>query len=227
MKQKKNLITFYLSILILTITTFQTKAQQKLADSSFVENVKGVQFKMIKIPNRNYYAAQSEVTQELWEAITGETPSEYKNCPKCPVESVSYNDITQKFLPKLNQLTQKNYRLPFYKEWFFAALGGKKYKEAPLENINEISWNRDNSNLTPQIVMQKKPNGYGLYDVIGNVYEWTDGKREGYEKRVCYGLMGGDWADFQAFRMEENIMRLLPPDEEDEGSGLRLFLTEE
>lgn len=193
-------------------------------DTSFVENVKGIKFKMIKIPNKNYYVAECEVTQELWQAITGETPSQYQNCPKCPVESITYIDITQNFLPKLNQITNKKYRLPSYKEWFFASLGGESFKESEKENINEISWNYENSKLTPQIVMTKQPNKYGLYDMLGNVQEWTAEQIEGYQKRIIYMALGGDWSD-QGFRIIENKYWTFPPHEYDEGTGMRLFLS--
>ncbi len=155
---------------------YQITAQEiNQSDSSFIENIKGINFKMIKIPKCNYYVAQGEVTQELWYALTNENPSQYQNCPQCPVESVSYNDITEKFLPKLNQLAKKKYRLPTYREWFFAALGGNKYKSPPKEDINEISWNYESSKLTPQPIMTKKTNAYGLYDIKNAylpIYSW-------------------------------------------------------
>lgn len=65
------------------------------------------------------------------------------------------------------------YRLPTIEEWRYAAKGGQNYKYAGSDNMNEVSWNAYNSGEKTHPVAQKKPNGYGLYDMSGNVCEWV------------------------------------------------------
>ena len=64
------------------------------------------------------------------------------------------------------------FRLPTYAEWEYAAKGGQNYKYAGSDNIDEVAWYGENSNGTTHPVAQKKANGYGLYDMSGNVLEW-------------------------------------------------------
>ena len=114
-----------------------------------------------------------EVTQEEWEAVMGNNPSNFKGAKK-PVEQVSWNDC-QAFIRKLNELTGRNFRLPSEAEWEFAARGGTKsigYKYAGGDNIGNVAWYTDNSGSTTHDVGQKSPNELGLYDMSGNVFEW-------------------------------------------------------
>lgn len=65
------------------------------------------------------------------------------------------------------------YRLPTATEWVYAAKGGQEYLYPGSDNIDEVAWYKDNSNKTTHEIAQKKANGYGLYDMLGNVEEWT------------------------------------------------------
>jgi len=68
----------------------------------------------------DFYLGEFAVTQDLWEAIMGNNPSDFKGARR-PVENVSWDIIQKDFLPKLNQLTGQNYRLPTVAEWEYAA----------------------------------------------------------------------------------------------------------
>jgi formylglycine-generating enzyme required for sulfatase activity len=115
---------------------------------------------------------QTEVTQELWEAVMGSNPSDFKG-PKYPVESVSWDDC-QTFIRKLNQLTGERFRLPTEAEWEYAARGGKKgkgYIYSGSNNLDEVAWYDGNST---HVVASKSPNELGIYDMSGNVWEWCN-----------------------------------------------------
>ena len=122
----------------------------------------------------SYYIGQTEVTQELWQAVMGSNPSYFADNLQRPVETVSWEDC-QTFITKLNELTGKTFRLPTEAEWEYAARGGNKsqgYKYAGSNDIEEVAWWTSNSNTTTHLVATKAPNELGLYDMSGNVWEW-------------------------------------------------------
>ncbi len=122
----------------------------------------------------SYSIGQTEVTQELWQAVMGSNPSYFTGDLQRPVEQTSWDDC-QAFITKLNQLTGKTFRLPTEAEWEFAARGGNKsqtYKYAGSNNIDEVAWYADNSSATTHPVASKTPNELGLFDMSGNVLEW-------------------------------------------------------
>ena len=146
---------------------------------------------------KDYYIATTEVTQELWEAVMGETFTEYidrkveefKNGytfqgeqpytygigDKYPVYYISKDEITE-FLLRLNKISGKNLRLPTSKEWIFAEGGGTEslgFKYSGSNNINRVAWYGENSGNKTHPVASKYPNELGLYDFSGNVMEWT------------------------------------------------------
>ena len=154
----------------------------------------------------SFYIGKYPVTQQQWEAIMGENPSQFKSKNK-PVEMVSWDDI-QPFLYKLNKRTGRNYRLPTEAEWEYAARGGQNsrgYKYSGSDKLSDVGWFEGNSDET-QPVGKKKPNELGIHDMSGNVWEWC---QDWYEidyykssprynpqgpsngsKRVC---RGGSW----------------------------------
>jgi formylglycine-generating enzyme required for sulfatase activity len=124
----------------------------------------------------DYYIGKYEVTQGQWQSVMGNNPAFFKNCgEKCPVEQVSWNDI-QEFIVKLNAKTGKKYRLPTEAEWEYAARsGGKKEKYAGTSSdveLGKYAWYSANSGGSAHPAGQKQPNGLGLYDMTGNVWEW-------------------------------------------------------
>ena len=123
----------------------------------------------------SYYIGKTEVTQELWQAVMGSNPSDFKGDSK-PVEYVSWDDC-QTFISKLNSLTGKKFRLPTEAEWEFAARGGiksKGYKYSGSNTLGDVAWYEDNSGSTTHDVGTKNPNELGLYDMSGNVHEWCN-----------------------------------------------------
>ena len=151
----------------------------------------------LKITVPTFYMAEFPVTQALWEAITGDNPSDFKGQNR-PVERVSWNDINGiregkhlDFLRKLNKLNEKTdciFRLPSESEWEYAAIGGHlakknrygfgehiaEYEYAGSNRLEDVGWYDYNSNQETKDVGQKMPNRLGLYDMSGNVDEWCE-----------------------------------------------------
>lgn len=126
--------------------------------------------------SKPFYIGKFEVTQAQWKKVMGTNPACFQgnnvkgNTDNFPVESITWKEI-QLFIKKLNQLEKGKavYRLPTEFEWEYAARAGNK---------DDIAWNEINetahiAKLTPQAVGQKKPNAWGLYDMLGNVWEWV------------------------------------------------------
>ena len=161
-----------------------------------------------RVTVRSFEMSKYEVTQEIWGAVMGKNPSHFQDCPHCPVEQVSWNDV-QAFLRQLN-VGGGRYRLPSEAEWEYAARGGSQsqgYQYAGSDNPSAVAWYGDSGDRTHP-VGQKQANELGLYDLSGNVFEWvqdcwhehyrgapSDGRA--WEQGACRYrvLRGGSWGN--------------------------------
>ena len=134
---------------------------------------------------------ETEVTQELWQALMGSNPSYYDGT-NLPITNVSWNDCYT-FIDKLNQLTGEKFRLPTEAEWEYAARGGNKskgYKYAGSNTLSDVGWYTSNSSSWTHPVKQKQPNELGLYDMSGNVWEWCQDWYNYYSSSSQYNPRG-------------------------------------
>ncbi|AKD05697.1 hypothetical protein PKOR_12835 [Pontibacter korlensis] len=125
--------------------------------------------------DKPYYIGKYEVTQEQWEKVMGSNPSFFQgdkvpgDASLHPVENITWEDA-QVFVQKLNALDKKHtYRLPTEFEWEYAARAGAE---------DDIHWSVMNKmavkgGSTTSAVGQKQPNAWGMYDMLGNVWEWV------------------------------------------------------
>ena len=128
-----------------------------------------------------FYIGETEVTQELWNAVMGSNPSVYVGNKK-PVNAVNWNQCNE-FIDKLNYMTGKTFRMPTEAEWEYAAKGGRQskgYEYSGSNNVGSVAWYVNNSNYEPQDVKGKIPNELGIYDMSGNVFEWCSDWYGGY-----------------------------------------------
>jgi formylglycine-generating enzyme required for sulfatase activity len=113
--------------------------------------------------NRGFWMGETEVTQEAYQRVTGTNPSHYRGA-RLPVDQVSWHDAE-------NYCVQVGMRLPTAVEWEYAARGGVA---APrYGDLNSVAWYDANSGDTTHPVAEKAPNGFGLYDTLGNLWEWV------------------------------------------------------
>ncbi len=138
---------------------------------------------LVTIP-RPYYLGKYEVTQGQWKKVMGTNPSFFQadkvagNADLHPVEGVTWEQA-QAFIKKLNALdTAAVYRLPTEFEWEYAARAGADTLLSWAETSKQ-AWIQATNKGATQAVGQMKPNAWGLYDMLGNVWEWVEDYHNG------------------------------------------------
>ena len=178
--------------------TFKMGAQSSSSSSSnYDSDADSDESPVHSVTLSSYYIGKYEVTQQLWEYVMnytgtaadgstmtavatdpwlGDNPSStYGKGNYYPAYYVSYNDIVNNFIPRLNKITGKTFRLPTEAEWEYAARGGnqsKGYKYSGSNAIGDVAWYADNASYMTHPVGTKSPNELGIYDMSGNVFEW-------------------------------------------------------
>jgi len=149
---------------------------------------------------------KTEVTKRLWRAVTGVNPIGSSNGgDDFPAGNVSWN-AAQEFVRRLSMKTGKQYRLPSEAEWEYACRAGGQQEYCGSDDVDSVAWHKNNSGGKSHPVAGKQANAFGLYDMSGNVWEWTaDCWNNGYEGAPADGsawvsgecmsrvIRGGSW----------------------------------
>jgi len=173
------------------------------AGASYASDIKGIEFVPVKggcydigreageklknaVPAQkicvdDFNVGKYEVTQSQWRSVMNNDPFPMSaNCDACPVVNVSWNDAKE-FTHRLSEQTGKVFRLPTEAEWeYVARKGGVQTETRPTEQ-HEL-----------QPVTSSTPNGLGVHNMQGSVWEWTLDKYKGGQFQV---LRGGSWMD--------------------------------
>jgi len=175
-------------------TSVQTKieeAQKKDQECIYLQ-LNYVQLELVEIPGKSWLMGKYPVTQEQYEAVMGNNPSNFKGGNR-PVECVSWNDA-QEFCRKASSMSGKQVRLPSEIEWEYAARAGTTtdyFFGNNASDLDKYAWYSDNSNKETHPVGTKQPNPWGLYDILGNVWEWC---QDWYDQEQKYRVLrGGSW----------------------------------
>lgn len=194
--------------------------------------------KVWKVELETFHLSKFPVTQDLYQAVMGENPSVFKGA-KLPVETVSWWDAVR-FCNKLSVSLEKTecyaldeatrevtlnakangFRLPTEAEWQYACQVGTK--DIRYGALNTIAWYQENAPNGTQEVGLKEPNAWGLYDMLGNVWEWCT---DIYDETV-YGsyrvFRGGGWSDAERSVMATTRRRSHPTSFKIDDLGFRI-----
>lgn len=201
--------------------------------------VNGVSFVMVRVMGGTYsremyvchsvpgYSiGQTEVTKDLWQAVTGRDDPTTALYGNYPVSGVSWQEC-QEFVATLNALTGLSFSLPTEDEWEYAACGGRNtmaYNYSGSNDVGSVAWYRDGTQyyVFGQAVATKAPNELGLYDMSGNMAEMCLDYR-GINNNLYCAIRGGSY-NSTADQCKVTARQLMSTDAKDNYVGLRLVL---
>lgn len=184
-----------------------------------------------------FWLADTPCTQALWVAVMGYNPSKFPG-ERRPVEWVSANEVDT-LIGRLNRFTKNDiFKLPHEHEWEYACraetsaatyVGDLRASDKdPL--LDRIAWYSGNAGGKTHDVAQKLPNPWGLYDMLGNVHEWTRDSWRDYSKDPTTGqnraYRGGSWHGY-AHHVRAAFRHWLEPVHRDGSLGFRLACGQE
>jgi formylglycine-generating enzyme required for sulfatase activity len=190
--------------------------------------------------SRPFYLGKFEVTQAQWERVMGVNPSEFKGASR-PVENVSWDDC-QRFLARVSARTGRKLALPTEAQWEYACRAGTasrwSFGNDPAA-AGAHAWLEENSGGATHPVGQKRPNAWGVHDMLGNVSEWC---ADFYAKHAYAGgaatdpagpprseghiVRGGGWGEHRE-NARSAIRNCLGADGAHNGIGFRCLLAVE
>jgi TonB family protein len=154
-----------------------------------------------------FWLGQTEVTQAAYLRVTGGNPSAHKG-DQLPVESLTWNHAA-------NYCRAIDARLPTEIEWEYAARAGSPW--ARYGNLDEVAWHSGNSGGATHLVATKQPNAFGLYDMLGNLWEYVADSSPGSSDKILRG--GSLLVDIRNTRASSRMKR--PPSDSANGRGFR------
>ena len=168
-----------------------------------------------------FYIDAHPVTQEIYQKVMGVNPSKQKN-PQAPVAGVQWVDAVR-FCNKCSEMeglkpaydlktwacdvSADGYRLPTEAEWEVACRAGSTGKYPFGDDASQLgryAWTKSNSEGKVRPVGQKEPNAWGLYDMLGNVWQWTNDWFDQEQKQRA--LRGGAW-DTDASKVDPSLRK--------------------
>ncbi|AEH61370.1 protein of unknown function DUF323 [Methanosalsum zhilinae DSM 4017] len=194
--------SFDMELLLIPAGSFHMGSS--VEEQNWYKNEQPVHKVNIKTP---FYLGRYPVTNKEWGDVMGTKPSSRFMEDDKAVSKVSWNDA-QQFIQKLNEMENTDkYRLPSEAEWEYACRAGTSTKYHFGNDhlyLSEYGWYRDNSDRGPKPVGQKKSNTWGLYDMHGNVWEWT---QDVYSDN--YKNAPDDGSPVEIGESSSNVMRVL------------------
>ena len=158
---------------------------------------------------RGFWIGETEVTQEAYQRVTETNPSRYRGLNR-PADQINWKSASA-------YCKAVGMRLPSEEEWEYAARGKAPASRYGL--LDSIAWYDGNSQDQTHPVRAKRPNAFGLYDTLGNVWEWVEDRYEnsGKDMRV---LRGGSFYNlFGDLRVSNRLWAL--PETDHRNMGIR------
>ena len=159
-------------------------------DKSWIDLVSDEAPRHRVVLTQGFWLADTACTQELWTAVVGDSPSHFEGEPDLPVEQVSWDDVTTKFLPALNQqLAEVEVLLPTEAQWEYACRAGTKtaYHFGETITTDQVNFGDERT-----VSVQALPaNLWGLHQMLGNVWEWCADAQRNYTEDSVTDPEGG------------------------------------